>query len=160
MVRLAVVSTVLCGCGPQSHPDFSGTWVLDPGRSNYGRAERPSRGSVTIEHDDPLFRVRIETDTADGQNVVRVMNLVTGGAATIRVRTPEAREVETEAQTTWQRDAVVVGYSLKHAGHIDRFTETWRLSSDGRALTHRRDMEMPDRLGRRSTHRVEESYFR
>jgi hypothetical protein len=158
---LLLASALLGGCSLEPRPDFSGTWRLDPDRSRYGRVEKPSWGRVTIEHEDPAFRVRIEFGAAGGRTAVRTMDLRSDGAPTpIRLRMPEGREVEALAETSWQRGQLAVVYSLSHSGHIDRFEETWTLARNGRELTHRRDMELPDRAGRKVAHRVEELYRR
>ena len=42
----------------QEAGDMSGTWVLNIGKSTWGKHPKPSNGTITIEHREPSFKYK------------------------------------------------------------------------------------------------------
>ena len=123
------------------HPDLSGTWTLDRGKSDFGVFwDRPlAKTDVTlvVVHDEPELKVT-RTLRLDGREETKELVYYTDGRGESN---PAAIGGGTaHSKTGWERDSIVARAKLSRPGAQGRveveLTETWRKSGDGKSLTH------------------------
>jgi hypothetical protein len=142
-------------------PNLSGEWTLDLLRSDFGRSAPPMSATLTIQHREPDFTVRPLESAAGGPPVLRIMALRTDGIPNaIRLSLAEGNAADTFATASWDGRDIIVQYTVKHLGHNDDFQDTWSLGPEGTVLLLEREVELPDRAGRRQLHRMREVFQR
>jgi len=132
----------------KTKPDFTGTWLLAPSRSNVQPSRTPDR-PLKITHRDPelkITRMIEHNGQVTGQDLVyytdgrcetnpTTMFLSTG--TDINRQRPD-KDV-TRSKTNWSGNKLVTRSSLRSmiAGHVLEFTiiDEWKLSQDGKILT-------------------------
>jgi hypothetical protein len=130
----------------QIKPDFSGSWLLDPARSNVGvaaKAELPFK----ITHLEPKLTITRQYEV-EGRIVERDFVYYTDGrgetntTARLLTTNPSAPSGEDkqviESKSRWSGQTLVTRSALRsaafHTGDFDVFQE-WKLSNDGKTLT-------------------------
>ena len=127
----------------KARPDFSGTWELDRSKSEYGLFEdRPlskAEATLVVTHREPELKF-VRTLRLNGREETREFAYYTDGrgesnpgafgSGVLNSKTGwDGGRVTAHAKTTWParegRPEVVL-----------ETTQTWQLSSGGRALTH------------------------
>ena len=127
----------------KARPDFSGTWELDRSKSEYGLfGDRPlakADATLVVTHREPELKF-VRTLRLDGREETRQFIYYTDergesnpgsfGSGVLNSKTRwDGERVTAHAQTKWPardgRPEVVL-----------ETTQTWQLSSGGRALTH------------------------
>lgn len=120
-------------------PDFSGSWKMDGEKSNFGEMPKPQHFSLRIDHQDPRLKVsgaqtgqrgdyKYEfTYTTDGKECV---NKMMGNEQRSTVKWDGSRLLF-DSKMDWQGTPVVI-------------REEWSLSRDGKVLTIRRRLTLPD----------------
>lgn len=114
--------------------DFTGTWKLDAGRSQFGRIPPPpaildrvsqSPTEITVHRDrgGESVVIHIPLDSSSRENAIRGMSMKTHGRLT-----PET---------------LVVDYDGKRAGGAVHSEERWSVSPDGKTLTVKRHLVSP-----------------
>lgn len=134
----------------QTKPDLSGTWLLDPKKSNISGPTSRSDLPMKISHYDPEFRITYMSQS-NGQPVERDFVYFTDGrgetnpATTLLTTDPQtatprdvAKEM-TKSKTRWGGNKIVTRsrLSLTLAGNVVEFevVDEWTLSADGKSLT-------------------------
>jgi hypothetical protein len=132
----------------KSRPDLTGTWMLDPSRSNVGPSRRTDR-PLKITHHDPEFKITrmIEHNSlVTGQDLVYYTdgrgetNPTTMFLSTSTDMNPQGHDKDvTKSKTSWSGNKLVTRSSLRSiiAGRVLEFTiiDEWKLSQDGKTLT-------------------------
>jgi hypothetical protein len=128
----------------RAKPDLSGTWLLDPKKSNVGPSAKPEK-PLKISHHDPELRIThmvasngqkdfVYYTDGRGETNATTMFLSTG----TDVKLPGNKDV-TKSKTKWSGDKVVTRFTLTSliAGHPVEFEiiDEWKLSKDGQTLT-------------------------
>ena len=130
--------------GAAPRPDLSGTWVLDRSKSNYGdaRGRNISKDDVTlvITHRDPELRFT-KTVVNEGRQETKEYVYYTDGRGETNPMYYGSGEVD--SKTRWDGDRLEtlatlarVGRANQGAGYYLAMEAKWRLSDDGRTLTH------------------------
>lgn len=70
--RVAALATLMAmlaapAAPAQEHPDLSGTWVLDTGRSDFGPMPAPASRTDLIEHREPALVIHRTVMTQNGE---------------------------------------------------------------------------------------------
>lgn len=149
MIRTsAVVFTVLCFAGclatagqqasppahqgakqqPDSKPDFSGTWALQPDRSSL-EIQVPESSVFTIDHQDPHWRLE-RTHVFDGRANTLVLDLLTDGVPVVR----EVGGVEIHSRLYWEGDTLVLESVDTLNGEEFNNVVRYRLADEGRTF--------------------------
>src|SRR6266550_9215081 len=132
----------------KSRPDLTGTWLLDPSRSNVGPSRTPDR-PLKITHHDPEFRITrmIEHNgQVTGQDLIYYTdgrsetNPTTMFLSTSTDMNPQGHDKDvTKSKTSWSGNKLVTRSSLRSliAGRVLQFeiVDEWKLSQDGKTLT-------------------------
>lgn len=106
----------------QGKPDFSGTWTMDPSRSESAVQNEPI-GAVTLVIAQTPVDVRIETTRARGTSVV-----------TYKLDGSEIKIPGGTAKTHWDGSMLVTEAVRDVQGQTVTTKETRRLSADGNEL--------------------------
>jgi len=128
----------------KSKPDFSGTWLLDPAKSNVGSSAKSDQ-PIKISHHDPEFRITRMVES-NGRVTGREFVYYTDGRgetmflSTHTYMNPQRHEV-TRSKTIWSGNKLIThsrspGRSLI-GGQLLEFEiiDEWKLSTDGKTLT-------------------------
>jgi len=125
MKYLLILTLPLC-ITAQTHPDFSGTWVLNAAESNYrgNKANTPDRRVRTIKQKGDKLSYKVES-VRQGKKGGFDVDLTIGGEG---YESDAAGVVSAE----W-KDSVLVITTLYNptSDHPSDQTETWVLSEDG-----------------------------
>ena len=114
-------------------PDFSGTWKLDPARSEFGQMRAPEKMERVIEHKDPEVKIKTTQSTPNGDRTTDTTYIIDGKEQ--KQDSPRGVILFTPK---WDGEAVVIdskrtvtvgGQQVEITGY-----EKWTLSDDGKAL--------------------------
>ncbi|MBY0503901.1 MAG: hypothetical protein K2X03_08320 [Bryobacteraceae bacterium] len=118
-------------------PDFSGTFTLNRGLSEFAFLKPPRMRVDSIVHAEPSLTVTtLQIDTNGANTTVRKFTTD---------ETPVTIEVLGKARqlkARWEASELVVETSWEHSGHPRILTDRWRLSPNGKQLVVTRHQEM------------------
>ena len=146
---LAGVSSAQVGKGSESRPNLSGTWALDKSKSNYGEARgsdfSKADSTLVIEHRGSELRIE-KTVVLKGQRETKQYAYYTDGRGELNPMAYGPGEVE--SKTEWDGNKVKtythVGRGNQKWGLSLATEQQWRLSDDGRTLTHTTNSANPE----------------
>ncbi len=122
-----------------AHPDFTGEWVLDVGRSQFGGDAHAAKARVDrIVHKDPQMLVRSLTVRPAGDSLALAYRYKTNGEA---VNSAMGQDVRTTGR--WSGPVLLLESHAKMLMMDLSVTERWSLSADGRMLTEARASKGP-----------------
>jgi len=131
LAALVVLGTVICptnrALAQGAKPDFSGSWVLDKDKSDFGGTPAPESMTEVIEHREPKIVITTTTRQSGGDDR-RVVRLTTDGAETAN----EFAGHQVKTTTHWDGDKLVT--VVKDQGGM-QFTETRALSANRKIQT-------------------------
>ena len=110
-----------------TRPDFSGSWVLNKEKSDFGGTPAPESMTEVIEHREPKIVITTTTKQSSGEDR-RVVRLTTDGAD----NSNEFAGHQVKTTTHWDRDKLVTVVQ-DQSGR--QFTETRILSADRKTQT-------------------------
>jgi hypothetical protein len=124
----------------KARPDFSGTWELDHARSSRGgsRSVWKNPATLVIEHRGEELRIKRTLELGGGRRETKEFTYYTDGRGEVNPMALGAGRSGTK--TKWE-GARVVSYAYYGAtkgfgGDLSDTAFKWRLSDDGRTLTH------------------------
>jgi hypothetical protein len=131
LAALIVLGTVICpthrGLAQGAKPDFSGSWVLDKDKSDFGGTPAPESMTEVIEHREPKIGITTTTKQPGGEDR-RVVRLTTDGVENAN----EFAGHQVKTTTHWDGDKLVT--VVKDQGGM-QFTETRVLSANRKIQT-------------------------
>jgi hypothetical protein len=131
LAALIALSTVFCptqrALAQSPKPDFSGSWVLDKTKSDFGGTPAPESMSEVIEHREPKIVITTTTKQSGGEDQ-RIVRLTTDGAENAN----EFAGHQVKTATHWNGDRLVT--VVQDQGGR-QFTETRALSADRKTQT-------------------------
>lgn len=111
-------------------PDYSGHWVIDLVKSDFGMMPPPSKMERDIEHKDPAMSIK-SIQVGERGEMKNESNYTTDGKeATIKMRNREAK-----VKAKWDGNKLKVNSKSEFNGNEFTQEETWTLSEDGKTLT-------------------------
>lgn len=113
----------------QSHPDFSGTWLMD------AKTAPPGINSLTmtVKQDKKTINIVTDANTAMGtQKVANVFNL--DGSDSKNSMSGPAGTVETTSTVGWEGAVLTVATKATVQGQEILQNEKWSLAADGKTL--------------------------
>jgi hypothetical protein len=122
----------------QAKPNFSGSWKLNTGKSDFGAMPAPDSRSDTIAHEDPDLK---DSYTQNGQmgETTAEMKYSTDGKET----TNSIRGNEIKSTAKWDGDDLVIDGKAQFNGADVTLKDRWSLSADGKTLTIQRHVNSP-----------------
>lgn len=142
---LLTVAALACTCFAQDKPNFSGTWKLDLGRSDFGPSHYPFAQTDVIEQSGQTIRISIAFDAKEEKRQYTV-TLVANGK---EIDAPEdVREEGVTLQTdstSWDGNVLVVHHKETYRSDTVTSVSRYTLSPDGRLLTVTQDVSAQNR---------------
>lgn len=131
LVTTLGVFALAASLAAQSKPNFSGTWVMNVAKSDFGPLPASNSRTDVIDHTDPSIKVNVSDDGAQGKQDY-TLNLTTDGKeATNTV----GGGMETKSTAKWEGANLIVGTKLSFQGTDVTIRAVWALSADGKTLT-------------------------
>lgn len=117
--------------GGGAKPNYSGTWKLNVGKSDFGPIPGPDSRTDIIDHQDPILKVSTSQEGGPQGKQEYTLNLTTDGKEA--TNTPGGLEVKSTGG--WEANNLVMNVKLKFQDNDVAIKTTWLLSSDGKTLT-------------------------
>lgn len=111
-------------------PNFSGTWKLNPGKSNYGPAPVPDKLERKITHEDPALKMTTTQSGPQGEVTTEISYKTDGSESVNQIRGSDVKSV-----AKWDGNALTVTSKREIQGNELMFNERWTLSDGGKVLT-------------------------
>jgi hypothetical protein len=112
-------------------PNFSGDWVMDATKSEFGPMPPPDSMTRKVEHSDPALTVtQVQTGGPQGDQT-STAKYSTDGKETVN----QMMGNDIKSTTTWDGNALVIASKLDFQGNELALTSKWSLSVDGKVLT-------------------------
>lgn len=110
----------------QTKPNFTGTWKLNTGKSDFGMAPPTTSRTDVIEQTDGTMKDTVSAVNQQG-NVNYTLVYKTDGTETAVKLGPRDAKIS----ATWAGPALVVSTKLNYDGNEIQIKSQWTLSSDG-----------------------------
>lgn len=124
-------------------PNFSGTWVVDLTKSDFGPMPPPESVVLVVEHKEPNLKVTVTQKSAGGE-VTNVRQVTTDGTNNPnKMRTPDGETQEVISTTKWTGSALSTAYKVNAQGTTVDITDSWELSDGGKVLIANRSLKTP-----------------
>jgi hypothetical protein len=131
-----VLATQLIAAEPK--PNFSGTWKLNIGKSDFGQSPAPKSVVSKIEHKDPEIKVHSETAGSQGTYSTEYKWITDG-----RENVNTIRGNEVHANVVWNGKALISNAKMTVNNITVSIIDQWTLSADGQNLTMTRTITGP-----------------
>jgi hypothetical protein len=115
--------------------NLSGTWKMDPDKSDFGHGPAPQSRIDRIRHNDPLLKDTITQSNRQGEMTYDMNYTTDGKESTNTVRGNQVRSI-----AKWEGDDLVIESKVGARAEIK---DRWTLSPDGKTITLRRHMTGP-----------------
>jgi hypothetical protein len=122
----------------QAKPNFSGTWKLNTGKSDFGAMPAPDTRTDKITHEDPDLKDSFTQSGPMGE-VAAEMKYSTDGKET----TNSVRGNEIKSTAKWEGDELAIAGKTSLNGADVTLSDRWALSADGKTLTIQRHVASP-----------------
>jgi hypothetical protein len=126
----------------QGMPNFSGTWTLDPAKSDFGPMPGPESVVMTIGHKEPALKVNVAQKSQMGEATSDSTYSTDGKENVNKMRGP-AGEQDVKSTTKWTGKKLATNRTIEAQGMSIGIEETWDLSADGKVLTIDRTLNTP-----------------
>jgi hypothetical protein len=110
-------------------PNFSGTWKLDVSKSDFGVLPPDNSRTFVIDHSDPVLKVAVSADTAQGKQDF-TLNYTTDGKEAAN----SFGGLEMKSIMGWESATLVANGKFKYQDQDVTVKELWQLSDDGKTL--------------------------
>jgi hypothetical protein len=119
----------------QSHPDLTGTWILDPAKTSVdGQIPAPASATYTITMHGDTMTVDQQTTNEMGAMATKKV-WAADGKAWPSVMTYGGNDMQLSSVLTWKENVLNVQTTTDYQGTPVQQSETWTPSSDGKMLT-------------------------
>jgi len=133
MLRQALL--VLLAVPLAAAPNFSGSWMLNLAKSQYGQFPAPEVMVRQIQHQDPALSMSTYQKGAQGE-VTTELKYTTDGKPAVNG--------ENKGSAHWDNDKLVIETSRDYQGTKLTQREEWTLSADGKTLTIATHVKLPN----------------
>jgi len=110
-------------------PNYSGTWKLNVGKSDFGPVPGPDTRTQKIDHKDPALKVANDEEGPMGKQNWEI-NLVADGTEV----TNKMGDRDVKNAVAWEANNIVVTTKLQYEGSDVVIKATYVLSDDGKVL--------------------------
>lgn len=130
----ATIAAVPAGRGlapPRAHPDFSGTWALDPAKSEGPMI--PTSATLKITQDEKALKID-RTVTAMGATRSTTTNYALDGSPSKNTISANGQSVDFNSTAEWSENVLVIKTSADLGGNAFSGTERYSLSDDKKTM--------------------------
>jgi hypothetical protein len=111
-------------------PNYSGHWVVDLAKSDFGMMPPPEKLERDIDHKDPDMKIKTVQKGQRGESTTESKYTTDGKETTIQMRGRDAKVI-----AKWDGAKLIVASKSEFNGAEISQTETWNLSADGKTLS-------------------------
>jgi len=131
MSRIAPFALLLALSGyAQTKPNFTGTWKLNVGKSDFGQLPAPNSRTDVITQTADMLKDEVTSDTQQG-NVNYTLNLKFDGTeSALHLPIGDAK-----VSATWDGATLAVSQKIDYQGTPVTAASKWTLSTDGNTMT-------------------------
>jgi hypothetical protein len=123
----------------QAKTDFSGTWKLNAGKSDFGPVPAPDSLIEKIAHQDPSLKMNVAATGGMQGDMTYDVSYTTDGKECVN----KVGENEFKSMLNWDGNALAVDSKGTFGGNDITFKDRWTLSDDGKTLTVTRHLTSP-----------------
>ena len=130
----AAIAVVPAGRGltaPRAHPDFSGTWAMDPAKSEGPMI--PTSATLKITQDEKTLKID-RTVTAMGATRSTATSYALDGSPSKNTISANGQSVDFNSTAEWSENVLVIKTSADFGGNAFSGTERYTLSDDKKTL--------------------------
>jgi hypothetical protein len=120
-------------------PNFTGKWVINKEKSNFGRFPAPEKMERTVTFEDPDLTYTT-VQTGRGGEVTSTLKYKTDGSES----TNNLRGMEVKGVAQWIGDVLQITSKRSVQDGEVKQVEKWSISEDGKTLTIGNQVTMPD----------------
>lgn len=113
----------------KDRPNFTGSWKLDPAKSDFGRLPPPTKYELKVDHQEPNLRFITTRSGQNGESTNDAKYVTNGSPATNQTRMGEVK-----GTASWKGDTLLIENKLTFQGNEIQQQDTWTLSEDGKTL--------------------------
>jgi hypothetical protein len=138
---LAIAGLMALVAGPswaQAKQNFSGTWVLDVSKSDFGQMPAPDSLVSVIEHKEPKVKVTTTQKGLSGE-ITNERQLTTDGKENVNKLRTQLGVQDVKSTTKWNGRTLTTSFTVEAQGTVS-VTDNWDVSPDGKVLTVTRDL--------------------
>ena len=137
-LTFVAVAAFACTGQAQAKPNYSGTWKLDPSKSQYSEYGGPSARTDVITQDGDKFTQKVVSASDQGNANYTLTFTADGKPVDIKGDSPAANQGMLTARrisAAWQDSSLVITEDMTYQGQFDfTSTLTYVLSQDGKTL--------------------------
>jgi hypothetical protein len=126
----------------EARPDFSGKWVLDAAKSDFGPSPPPEFLIHVIEHKEPNIKIVTSQKSMQGETT-NERNLTTDGKDNTNKMRLMGGEQEVKSSSRWDGGKLATTMKFDVQGSAVELNDTWELSDGGKVLTIVRAVKTP-----------------
>ena len=139
MFRTTILAALLAAAAfAQSQPNFSGTWKVNLGKSDYGMLPPPESRLDVIEHTGDTMKDQVSAVNQQGKQDY-TLTFKTDGSETVN----KIADREMKITAKWDGPVLVVTIKLNLQGQDIDIQSKWALSGDGSTLTQNAHLATP-----------------
>jgi hypothetical protein len=134
---LVLASLAFVPLGAQKAPNFSGTWVMVPDKTDYGPMPGPSARTDVIEQNGAAITIKRSVTTPEGEVKVDLAMAVDGKPH--KNTTPQGELVSTLA---WEGEVLVISSEVSTPNGPATIVDRMSLDAEGKTLTQKRSIQV------------------
>jgi hypothetical protein len=115
----------------QAKADFSGTWKLNAGKSDFGPMPPPDSITEKIAHQDPSLKLNVATTGGMQGDMTYDVTYTTDGKECVN----HVADNEFKSTLKWDGDELTIDTKGSFSGTDFTSKDRWSLSADGKTLT-------------------------
>lgn len=112
-------------------PNFAGTWVLDPAKSDMGGMPVPTKMIRVVTQEGAMISVTTNIESERGPTSTDAKYIVDGKTETLN----KSRFGDLKSLASWKDDALELDSKIEVQGNAISSREVWTLSPDAKTLT-------------------------
>ena len=140
VILVISVAIAVLGAAPEARPNFSGTWIMNVARTDYGPLPKPDNAKYVIRHSGPNLSLDYSQDSDS-----RHIDATTDGEERV---TESDEESEIWTRVSWSGPMLVWEARRRakpaHEVRAVSWVSKWTLSADGKTLTINRRITAGD----------------
>ena len=138
----AIVLLTVSAVTQSAVPNFSGTWVLDAAKSDFGPIPGPESIVMVIDHKEPALKVTVTQKGPQGEATNDSMYTTDGKDNVNKMRSP-AGDQDVKSTTKWNGKTLATTRTIEAQGMSIGIDDAWDLSADGKVMTINRQLKTP-----------------
>jgi len=131
-VLAMVLSWVASAPAQSGHPDFTGTWILEPAKSQAPMI--PQSSQLVVSQSEKVLTIDRTAKFSGGTQNGKLVYSIDGSISTNTANPPGAAPIEFKSKTSWDGPTLVITTTADFNGGYTQ-VERWTISDGGKQLT-------------------------